>query len=92
MPNFKNKYLKIFLFENFNLILLKTYLLNYKTMEKKRLNDINTFMSTDTNETILQGTDEYGEDFSITFDTIELLDWLDIEHMKNKAKTYINNL
>tara|TARA_R110000868_G_scaffold164303_1_gene396771 strand:- start:55 stop:273 length:219 start_codon:yes stop_codon:yes gene_type:complete len=65
---------------------------NYKTMEKKRLNDINTFMSTDTNETILQGTDEYGEDFSITFDTIELLDWLDIEHMKNKAKTYINNL
>jgi hypothetical protein len=61
-------------------------------MEKKRLNDINTFMSTDTNETILQGTDEYGEDFSITFDTIELLDWLDIEHMKNKAKTYITNL
>ena len=61
-------------------------------MEKKRLNDINTFMSTDTNETILQGTDEYGEEFSITFDTIELLDWLDIEHMKNKAKIYINNL
>jgi len=61
-------------------------------MENKRLNDINTFMSTDTNETILQGTDEYGEDFSITFDTIELLDWLDIEHMKNKAKTYITNL
>ncbi len=61
-------------------------------MQNKRLNDINTFMSTDTNETILQGTDEYGEDFSITFDTIELLDWLDIEHMKNKAKTYITNL
>ena len=61
-------------------------------MQNKRLNDINTFMSTDTNETILQGTDEFGEDFSITFDTIELLDWLDIEHMKNKAKTYITNL
>jgi hypothetical protein len=61
-------------------------------MQNKRLNDINTFMSTDTNETILQGTDEYGEDFSITFNTIELLDWLDIEHMKNKAKTYITNL
>lgn len=61
-------------------------------MQNKRLNDINTFMSTDDNETILQGTDEYGEDFSITFDTIELLDWLDIEHMKNKAKTYITNL
>ena len=60
-------------------------------MENKRLNDINTFMSTENNETILQGTDEYGEDFSITFDTIELLDWLDIEHMKNKAKTYITN-
>tara|TARA_R110001632_G_scaffold13447_9_gene46239 strand:+ start:1646 stop:1876 length:231 start_codon:yes stop_codon:yes gene_type:complete len=65
---------------------------NYNTMQNKRLNDINTFMSTDTNETILQGTDEFGEDFSITFDTIELLDWLDIEHMKNKAKTYITNL
>ena len=61
-------------------------------MQNKRLNDINTFMSTEDNETILQGTDEYGEDFSITFDTIELLDWLDIEHMKNKAKNYITNL
>ena len=61
-------------------------------MQSKRLNDINTFMSTEDNETILQGTDEYGEDFSITFDTIELLDWLDIEHMKNKAKNYITNL
>ena len=61
-------------------------------MQNKRLNDINTFMSTEDNETILQGTDEYGEDFSITFNTIELLDWLDIEHMKNKAKTYITNL
>ena len=61
-------------------------------MQNKRLNDINTFMSTENNETILQGTDEYGEEFSITFDTIELLDWLDIEHMKNKAKTYITNL
>lgn len=65
---------------------------NYNTMENKRLNDINTFMSTDTNETILQGTDEYGKEFSITFDTIELLDWLDIEHMKSKAKKYITNL
>ena len=61
-------------------------------MQNKRLNDINAFMSTEDNETILQGTDEYGEDFSITFNTIELLDWLDIEHMKNKAKTYITNL
>ena len=61
-------------------------------MQNKRLNDINAFMSTENNETILQGTDEYGDDFIITFDTIELLDWLDIEHMKNKAKTYITNL
>ena len=61
-------------------------------MKNKRLNDINTFMSTDDNETILQGTDEYGEDFSIVFDTIELLDWLDIEYMKSKANKYITNL
>ena len=58
----------------------------------KRLNDIDTFMSTEENETILVGTDEYGKEFSITFDTIELLDWLDIEYMKKKAKNYINNL
>ena len=63
-----------------------------KTMESKRLNDINTFMSTNDNETILQGTDEYGKEFSITFDTIDLLDWLDIEYMKSKAKKYITNL
>ena len=61
-------------------------------MKNQRLNDINTFMSTEDNETILQGTDEYGEDFSIVFDTIELLDWLDIEHMKSKANKYITNL
>ena len=58
----------------------------------KRLNDIDTFMSTEDNETILSGTDEYGKEFTITFDTIELLDWLDIEYMKKKAKNYINNL
>ena len=60
--------------------------------QQKRLNDINTFMATEDNETMLQGTDEYGKEFCITFDTIELLYWLDIDHMKKQSKTYINKL
>ena len=58
----------------------------------KRMNDINTFMSTEDNETCLVGTDEYGKEFMIWFDTIELLQWLDTEYMKKRAKDFINNL
>lgn len=59
---------------------------------KKRLNDINTFMSTIDNETYLVGTDEYGEEFTIIFNTIELLEWMDIIYMKKQSKKYINEL
>tara|TARA_R110001606_G_scaffold207571_1_gene355194 strand:- start:178 stop:366 length:189 start_codon:yes stop_codon:yes gene_type:complete len=59
---------------------------------EKRLNDINTFMATEENETYLCGTDEYGKDFTMVFNTIELLEWLDIDHMKEKSKNYIKNL
>ena len=60
-------------------------------MKSKRLN-INTFMSTKDNETYLQGTDENGKDFQVVFNTIELLEWLDIDYMKSQVKEYINNL
>tara|TARA_R110002126_G_scaffold51848_1_gene141613 strand:+ start:1232 stop:1435 length:204 start_codon:yes stop_codon:yes gene_type:complete len=60
--------------------------------QQKRLNNIEMFMATEDNETILSGTDEYGKDFCITFNTIELLDWIDIDHMKKQSKTYINKL
>ena len=58
----------------------------------KRMNDIHTFMSTKDNETCLSGTDENGKEFMIWFNTIDLLESLRIDHMKEKAKYYINNL
>ncbi|MEJ6791457.1 MAG: hypothetical protein QNK89_01610 [Lacinutrix sp.] len=56
------------------------------------MNDINTFMATKDNETCLVGTDEMGEDFQVWFNTIELLEWLDINYMKSQSKKYINDL
>jgi len=58
----------------------------------KRMNDINTFMSTEDNETCLSGTDEHGKEFTVWFNTIDLLEWLDIAYMKQKAKKHITNL
>lgn len=58
----------------------------------KRLHDINTFMSTEDNETYLIGRDENGKDFTLVLDTIELLEWLDIRYMKEQSKKYIYNL
>jgi len=57
-----------------------------------RMNDINTFMSTEDNETCLSGTDEHGKDFTVWFNTIDLLEWLDISYMKQQAKNHITNL
>ncbi len=63
-----------------------------KEQETKRLHDINTFMSTQENETYLVGKDENGKELTMVFDTIELLEWLDIDYMKSQSKKYINNL
>jgi len=49
-------------------------------------------MSTQENETYLVGTDQNGKEFTMVFDTIELLEWLDIDYMKSQSKKYINNL
>ena len=69
---------------------------NIWIMEKKqitkRLHDINSFMSTPDNETYLVGKDEYGKEFTMVFNTIELLEWLDKKYMKEQAKKYIKNL
>ena len=59
---------------------------------QKRLHDIDTFMATEDNETFLSGKDEMGVDFFIIFNTVELLEWLDIDYMKKQSKKYINNL
>jgi hypothetical protein len=58
----------------------------------KRLHDINTFMSTEDNETYLVGKDENGKHFTMVFDTIELLEWLDIDCMKSQCNKYIHEL
>lgn len=56
------------------------------------IHDINTFMSTKDNETYFSGMDEYGEPKTIVFNTVELLEWLDIEHMKKQTIEYIKNI
>ena len=61
-------------------------------MSYKRINDINTFASNPSNETYLAGTDEYGNDITVIFDTVDLLQWLDIKYMKEQAKKYISTL
>lgn len=58
----------------------------------KRIHDVNTFMSTEDNETYLVGKGENGKEFTMVFNTIELLEWLDIDYMKSQCKKYINNL
>ena len=47
----------------------------------KRMNDINTFQAHE-NEVYLRGTDEYGKDFQICFDSYNFLEWIDQEHLK----------
>ena len=47
----------------------------------KRMNDINTFQAHE-NEVYLRGTDEYGKDFQICFDSYTFLEWIDTEHLE----------
>jgi hypothetical protein len=58
----------------------------------KRMNDINTFQAHE-NEVYLRGTDEYGKDFQICFDSYNFLEWIDEEHLeyiKKQLTKYIN--
>ena len=54
----------------------------------KRMNDINTFQAHE-NELYLRGTDEYGNDFQICFDSYNFLEWIDTEHLKYIKKQLI---
>ena len=63
-------------------------------MIHKRLNDINTICCHD-NELLLSGTDEYGNDITITFDAINFLQWIDkdtMSYIKEKTIEYIEEL
>ena len=44
------------------------------------------------NETYLGGINSEGEDVTLVFTTIELLEWLDIDHMKKEAIKHIKQL
>ena len=57
----------------------------------KNLHDINTFSCSD-NEIYLSGTDEEGKDFTIVLNSIEILEWLDMKHIKEQALKYIDKL
>ena len=52
-----------------------------KEMIHKRMNDINTFQAHE-NEIYLRGTDEYGQDFQLCFDSYDFLGWIDTEHLE----------
>ena len=52
-----------------------------KELIHKRMNDINTFQAHE-KEIYLRGTDEYGNDFQICFDSYNFLEWIDTEHLE----------
>jgi len=54
---------------------------NLEELIHKRMNDINTFQAHE-NEVYLRGTDEYGTDFQICFDSYNFLEWIDAEHLE----------
>ena len=44
------------------------------------------------NETYIGGINSDGENITLVFSTIELLEWLDIDHMKKESIKYIKEL
>ena len=59
----------------------------------KRMNDINTFQAHE-NEVYLRGTDEYGNDFQICFDSYDFLEWIDseqVDYIKTQLVKYIKS-
>ena len=44
------------------------------------------------NETYIGGINSDGENITLVFSTIELLEWLDINHMKKETIKYIKQL
>ena len=57
----------------------------------KRMNDINTFQAHE-NEVYLRGTDEYGKDFQICFDSYNFLNWIDTEHLEYIKEQLIKHI
>ena len=60
-------------------------------MKYKNLHDINTYQC-HRNEVYLGGRDEEGKELTIVFNTIELLEWLDLSYMKEQAIKHIEEI
>lgn len=60
-------------------------------MITKNIHEINTFYCSK-NEVHLVGKDEHGKDFTIVLNSIELLEWLDINYIKEQTLIYIQDL
>lgn len=63
-------------------------------MTYKEINDINT-LSFNNNELLLSGTDEDGNDVTISFDAFNFIQWLDTKTMnriKEQTIKYIKEL
>ena len=58
----------------------------------KAIHSLKQIFYTKSNETVVVGRDENGREITIVFNTIELLEMLDIYKMKEQAGKYINNL
>ena len=57
----------------------------------KRMNDINTFQAHE-NEVCLRGTDEYGKDFTVWWDSYDFINWIDkeqLDYIKEQLTKYI---
>jgi hypothetical protein len=66
--------------------------MEHECLTHKRMNDINTFQAHE-NEVYLRGTDEYGDDFQICFDSYNFIEWIDseqLEYIKQQLTKYIN--
>tara|TARA_R100001143_G_C3232262_1_gene75262 strand:- start:186 stop:392 length:207 start_codon:yes stop_codon:yes gene_type:complete len=60
-------------------------------VEMELIHDLHTF-SCNGQETYLSGKDENGNEITLVFSTIELLEMLDIDYMKEKLTKYIKEL
>ena len=60
-------------------------------MKWTSIHDVCSFACKD-NEIYLGGKNEFGEDITIVFNAIEILEWFDIIHIKDEAIKYITQL
>ena len=60
-------------------------------MKWTNIHNINTFQCLE-NELYLGGINEQGENITVVLNTIEVLEWVDIEYLRKEAIKYINQL